>query len=184
MEPVFTMQYGEFVVADYFSKRIKDASVFVPASAQEKGIDLLMYRFNNGNKTCTIQVKMSRTYYKTRKRIPVTLPYDLWFNRFPIQGNADWYVLVGIYAKRPSNTNTSSKGISWDSIMLAFTHDEMVQFMADVKKKKNPQEDDRMFGFSFDDSKQIFQTRGYKTRRDMTSYLIDNRLTEIQKSFK
>ena len=44
MEPIFTIQYGEFAVADYLSKKIKDASVFIPASAQEKGIDLLLYR--------------------------------------------------------------------------------------------------------------------------------------------
>lgn len=63
MEPIFTMQYAEFAVADFLSKRIKDASVFIPASAQEKGIDLLLYRFLNGcNTTNTIQVKMSRTY--------------------------------------------------------------------------------------------------------------------------
>lgn len=30
------MQYGEFAVADYLSKKIKGTSVFIPASAQEK----------------------------------------------------------------------------------------------------------------------------------------------------
>ena len=48
MEPIFTLQYGEFAVADYLSKNIKDVSVFIPASAQEKGIDLLLYKFCNG----------------------------------------------------------------------------------------------------------------------------------------
>lgn len=48
MEPVFTLQYGEFAVADYLQKNIKDVSVFIPASAQEKGIDLLLYKFRNG----------------------------------------------------------------------------------------------------------------------------------------
>ena len=38
MQPIFTMQYGEFAVADYLSKKIKNVSVFIPASAQEKGI--------------------------------------------------------------------------------------------------------------------------------------------------
>jgi hypothetical protein len=64
MQPIFTMQYGEFAVADYLSKKIKGTSVFIPTSAQEKGIDLLLYRYDNGcNKVNTIQVKMSRTYY-------------------------------------------------------------------------------------------------------------------------
>ena len=44
MEPIFTIQYWEFAVADYLAKKIKDASVFIPASAQEKGINLLLYR--------------------------------------------------------------------------------------------------------------------------------------------
>lgn len=47
MEPIFTKQYGEFAVADFLSKNIKGASVFVPASAQEKGIDLLLYKYAN-----------------------------------------------------------------------------------------------------------------------------------------
>ena len=69
MQPMFTMQYGEFAVADYLSKNIKDASVFIPSSAQEKGIDLLLYKFSNGvNLINTIQVKMSRAYYYQNKK--------------------------------------------------------------------------------------------------------------------
>lgn len=91
MEPVFTMQYGEFAVADYLATKIKNASVFVPASAQEKGIDLLLYRHHNGcNTTNTVQVKMSRTYYSKKSDAPY--PYHLWFNRFPVQKT-----LIGIF---------------------------------------------------------------------------------------
>ena len=184
MEPIFTMQYGEFAVADYLSKHIKDASVFIPASAQEKGIDLLLYRHSNGcNTTNTIQVKMSRTYYKDKPGSE--FPYYLWFNRFPIQANADWYVLVGIYAKRPDDVGTAkASSTSWDTIMLAFTRKEMAQFMSEVKQKKDPTKDDKMFGFAFDDSKKIFQTRGYSDIRDMSKYRIEKRLDEIKNSFK
>lgn len=74
MQPMFTMQYGEFAVADYLSKNIKDASVFIPSSAQEKGIDLLLYKFSNGvNLINTIQVKMSRAYYYPNKKYQSTL---------------------------------------------------------------------------------------------------------------
>lgn len=177
------MQYGEFAVADYLSKRIKDASVFIPASAQEKGIDLLLYRYNNGcNTTNTIQVKMSRTY--CGEKDTAAYPYYLWFNRFTIQKNANWYILVGIYAKRPDDAaNAKAKSTSWDTIMLAFTNKEMAAFMAEVKQKKDPGKDDKMFGFGFDDEKHIFQTRGYAEQRDMTAYLIENRLDEIRNSF-
>ena len=83
MEPVFTMQYGEFAVADYLSKKIKNASVFIPASSQEKGIDLLLYRHENGcNTTNTIQVKMSRTYYDYEKTTPTPTTFGLIVLRF------------------------------------------------------------------------------------------------------
>jgi hypothetical protein len=180
MEPIFTMQYGEFAVADYLSKKIK-ASVFIPASAQEKGIDLLLYRYNNGkNETTTIQVKMSRTYYRKSSK---NYPYYLWFNRFPIQDNANWYILVGIYAKHSSNVNAKAKSISWDTVMLAFNHDEMAVFMDLVKQKKDSTKPDKMFGFGFDDLKKIYQTRGCSKDKDMSCYLIENRLKDIQNSF-
>lgn len=83
MQPVFTMQYGEFAVADYLSKKIKGASVFIPASAQEKGIDLLLYRHDHGcNKSNTIQVKMSRTYYSEKMILLIHIIYGLIAFRF------------------------------------------------------------------------------------------------------
>ena len=69
MQAKFTIQYGEFAVAQYLSDNIKNASVFVPTSAQEKGIDLLLYKFCSGvNLVNTIQVKMSRDYSHPNKR--------------------------------------------------------------------------------------------------------------------
>lgn len=182
MEPIFTIQYGEFAVADYLSKNVPNASVFIPASAQEKGIDLLLYRHMNGcNVTNTIQVKMSRTYYD---KPGAKIPYHLWFNRYPVQDNANWYILVGIYAKRPQNIeNAQASSTCWDTIMLAFTNKEMRKFLNEVKQKKDSTKDDKMFGFGFDDNKNIIQTRGYPTQRDMSAYLIENRLEEIRNSF-
>ena len=183
MEPIFTMQYGEFAVVDYLSKEIRNTSVFIPASAQEKGIDLLLFRHLNGRNTIvTIQVKMSRTYYEHKKTVPY--PYYLWFNRFTIHDNADWYILVGIYAKHLKKASARVKSTRWDTIMLALTHDEMVAFLTEVKQKKDSTKDDKMFGFGFDDTKQIFQTRGYLHHRDMSQYLIENRLVEIENTFK
>lgn len=187
MEPVFTMQYGEFAVADYLSKNIKDASVFIPASAQEKGIDLLLYRHKNGcNTTNTVQVKMSRTYYNENynEHSDKSFPNYLWFNRFTVQSNANWYILVGIYAKYPENPMTAkAKSTNWDTIMLAFTQKEMTVFMKEVKQKKDPEKDDKMFGFGFYDGKNVFQTRGCAEIRDMSKYLIENRMNEIRNSF-
>jgi len=182
MQPVFAMQYGEFAVADYLSKKIKDASVFIPASSQEKGIDLLLYKHDHGcNKTNTIQVKMSRTYYSEKSAS--AFPYYLWFNRFPIQQNANWYILVGIYAKHSADPTAGVKSTNWDTIMLAFKNEEMSLFMSEVKQKKDTTKDDKMFGFGFDSDKSIYQTRGFIKNRDMSAYLIENRLDEIRNSF-
>ena len=180
MEPVFTLQYGEFAVADYLQKNIKDVSVFIPASAQEKGIDLLLYKFRNGvNLINTIQVKMSRTYYEINKNYQGIL----WFNRFVPQDNADWFILVGIYADFPEEKEAAAGATQWNTIMLAFKNKEMKQFMDEVRLKKNPEKADKMFGFGFNGKKDIRQTRGYAEERDMTPYLIENRIEEIANSF-
>ena len=55
--------------------------------------------------------------------------------------------------------------------------------MSEVKQKKDPTKDDRMFGFGFDSSKAIYQTRGFREIRDMSQCLIENRLDEIRNSF-
>ena len=66
MEPVFTLQWPEFVVAQKLQDMLgKDSySVLIPLSRQEKGIDLaVLHQSTTGkSKTLTIQVKASRTY--------------------------------------------------------------------------------------------------------------------------
>lgn len=181
MEPIFTLQYAEFAVADYLSKRIKKASVFIPISAQEKGIDLLLYKFMDGeNRTVTVQVKMSRTYYNLGK-----YQYRLWFNRFEPQENADWFILVGIHAKYPEEAaNAKPNDIKWDTVMLAFSKNEMKQFMDELRQKKDPSKLDHSVYFEFDNPSEIYQTRGCETEREMSKYLIENRIEEIAKSFQ
>ena len=159
MQPIFTIQYAEFKTANYFSDEIKNCSVFIPSSAQEKGIDLLLYRNSHSqNRVVTIQVKMSRTYYGKRNK---DHKYYLWFNRYEVPDNADWNVLVGIYPKIV-NKPKGGTNVTWETIMLALT------------------KDDKMFGFCFDDENVIYQNRGWPTERDMSSYLIKNRISEIE----
>lgn len=189
MQPIFTMQYGEFMVADYLSQKLKRISVFIPASAQEKGIDILLYRFNNErnrNTVCTIQVKMSRIYYsKAKTKIANKFPYYIWFKRFDTQPNADWYILMGIYAKLPMEEPRSKyTDTKWDRIMLAFTNQEMTDFISGLRQKRDPAKQDTMFDFGFNDVKEIYQTRGYPEIRRMDHFLLDNRLEEIAGSFK
>lgn len=189
MEPLFTIQYGEYAVADYLSKNLNNTSVFIPSSAQEKGIDLLLYRHDcsGRNMTNSIQVKMSRTYFDKKVKLP-DCPFHLWYNRFEVRENANWFILIGIYPVFPkrlsSGADTSRPEIRWGNIMLAFTNPEMKLFISEVKQKKNTTKDDRMFGFSFNDNGSVYQTRGFSSYRDMSQYLIERRINEIDQSFE
>lgn len=68
--------------------------------------------------------------------------------------------------------------------MLAFKNKEMKQFMEDVRLKSDNEKKDKMFGFGFNGRTEIRQTRGYSEERDMTRYLIENRNSEIENSFR
>ncbi|MEE1198051.1 MAG: hypothetical protein U0K54_02765 [Acutalibacteraceae bacterium] len=192
MDAIFSIPYGEYAVADKLTNLIKskNISIFIPASRQEKGIDLLVYSFDGkNNQIASVQVKQSRTYYKNKllpvngKKIPVT--GYLWFNRFDVPDNADWIILTGTRVVHPTNWEKASiNDVSWDPIMLAFTHDEMTVFMSNVKQKKDPTKDDKMFGFWYDEEGNIYQERGCPVNREMNAYLIEKRISEIAASIK
>ena len=47
MNPIFTLQFNEWAVAEELKEKFTDCSVFIPLSRQEKGIDLLLkIRYN------------------------------------------------------------------------------------------------------------------------------------------
>ena len=179
MEPKFTMQYGEYEVAVYLKKHLKHVSVFIPTSAQEKGIDLILYKYNKSkHNILTVQVKMSRTYVEETQE----KPYRLWFNRFNAYDNADWFILVGIYC---TNKNSlKARNTKWGTIMLAFKNKEMQKFLNSVKQKRDTSKQDKMFGFGFDDDRNIVLSRGSIKQKDMSKYLIENRITEMMKEFE
>lgn len=192
MDAIFTIPYGEYAVADKLAKLIneKKISIFIPASRQEKGIDLLIYSFESKkNSIASIQVKQSRTYYKNQVidvdgvKTPVT--GYLWFNRFEVPENADWIILTGTRVIHPKAWDKSGiNDVSWDPIMLAFTGDEMRKFMKNVKQRRDPTKDDKMFGFWYDDNGDIYQERGCAVNRKMSQYLIENRIVDITASIK
>ncbi len=179
MEPIFTLQYGEYAVADYLKKHLKNVSVFVPTSAQEKGIDLLLYKFNKyKHKILTVQVKMSRTYINEKKE----MPYGLWFNRFDVSDNADWFMLVGIYCN--NKKELKAHNTKWGTIILAFKNREMNKFLNNIRQRKDVSKLDKMFSFRFDADNNIVLSRGSKKLKDVSMYLIENRIEEIIKVFK
>ena len=193
MDAIFTISYGEFAAADKLIKLItkhKKVSAFVPASRQEKGIDLIFYSDAVAkNEFVTVQVKQSRTYYENKtitvggKKVPVT--GYLWFNRFDVPDNADWFLLVGTRVVHPKAWDKASiTDVAWDPIILALNNAEMKTFMANVKQRKNPTKDDKMFGFHYDDNGHVYQVRGCAINQDVTDFLLENRLADILKSFK
>ncbi len=188
MEPIFTIPYSEYLSANLLSQyfKAKDGySIFIPASRQEKGIDILLTKRGNGSLQCaSFQVKSSRTYspLPAKREGTIRFSYSTWFNKFLVPKEADFFLLVGIYPPEENRTRKSTHSW-WNSVVLMFTQKEMESFMDQVKTKQG--NSDKMFGFGFDDSSKIVLTRGdqNRTMKDYSSYLFESRIGEIQKMF-
>jgi hypothetical protein len=188
MDPVFTLQWPEAVLADRLQKLLpksKGFSVLVPVSRQEKGFDLaLIKRPRTGEpRTVTIQVKASRTYLSEAPKRESTnrFLFETWFNRFEVPREADFFLLCGLYAPKTNRTTPVNQDWYRDCTLL-FTFKEMRQFMSScLTVSGNP---DRMFGFGFNDHSQVFQTRGDQKRRgrEFTDFLLENRISLIEES--
>lgn len=187
MDPVFTLQWPEFLLANRLQKLLRKSegfSVLVPTSRQEKGIDLAVIRktINDATRVVTIQIKASRTYTPEPPKRKTTHRYRFytWFNRFDVPEEADIFLLFGMYAPDPSKTTQVGAGWYKDCTLL-FTLQEMKDFMSSCLTVGGHH--DKMFGFGFDDEKKVVQTRGDKERlsKDYTSYLLANRIGLLKK---
>ena len=170
------MQYGEYITANFLKEKLKPCSVFIPCSAQEKGIDLVIGRFNGKTtKIQTIQVKTSRTYFPKNPNSEMCGYF--WFNTFKIPENADWIIFVGIIPCSKNGENTIS--IKWKSVYLCMSNKEAKLFMENVKTKKG--KPDRMFGFCFDVKGNFFQYRGNQDSdlKLINNFKIENKLDLI-----
>ncbi len=186
MDPVFTLQWPEFLLANRIQKFLPKSegfSVFIPASRQEKGIDLAVIRKTTRGKAhvITIQIKASRTYTPEPPKRDTTQRYRFytWFNRFEVPEEADFFLLFGMYAPDPAKT--TKVGADWyKDCTLLFTFQEMRDFMSSCLTVGGKH--DKMFGFGFDDEKKVVQTRGDKNRqfKDFTSYLLANRIALLK----
>lgn len=176
MQPIFTMQYGEFAVADYIKQHLKGVSVFVPSSSQEKGIDLVLYRFINGtNNVQTIQVKMSRVYFNNNENDVVG---SFWFDKFKIPENADWIILDGIVPVKIGEKIEDIRNIKWEHKLICLSNGEAKQFMSRLKKKSG--EPETKFGFSYDINDCFYLSRGGDWE-SLDFYKLKRRLKDIDK---
>lgn len=187
MDPVFVLQWPEFVVA----QRLQDLlprndgySVLVPLSRQEKGVDLaVLHRLADGNsRTITIQVKASRTYLSgpAKRQDTVRYQFTTWFNRFEPSDRADFFVLFGLFA--PSLGQTTTVSATWyKDCSLLFSREEMKRFIAECKTVGG--QPDRMFGFSFNDTSKVILTRGDMDRsgKDYSDHVLERRIAELMK---
>lgn len=187
MDPVFTLQWSEYVLAERLQAALPKSegfSVWIPLSRQEKGVDLAVLRkqADGSSKTVTIQVKASRTYLTDEPKRDTTERhlFHSWFNRFTVSQDADFFLLFGQYA--PDVTRTSQVSAKWYRDMtLLLSNVEMRELMDNCKTVKTGA-DDSMFGFGFDDERKIVQVRGDATRskRDYTQFLLSNSLHRIR----
>src|SRR3990170_8509519 len=102
MEGVFSLNYSEYDVINKLSFLLRKSDgygVYIPISRQQKGVDFIILNNNNG-KVIRVQVKGSRSYYIPDYHKKYTHLFGLWFGNFLEkykEGNADLYVLYGLY---------------------------------------------------------------------------------------
>jgi len=191
MDPVFTLPYSEFVVAQRLASLLPSKSGFsihAPLSRQERGIDLVIVRRRGRHSWVrTIQVKSSRTY-SHRPAIKVRrgnrlrrFRFYTWLKTFECPRQADFFCLVALY---PSVDVAQHRefGSWWSPQILVFTQREMRRLLRSIRTARG--KPDRMFGFGFDDPREVFQTRGHKGRkqRDFSRFVIERRIGMLRRS--
>jgi len=181
MEPIFSLPYPEFCVAQQLARLLpatKGYSLYAPISRQQPGVDLVIAR-RRGRKVrvACIQVKSSRTYSRptTTTRTKRPFRYYTWFNNFDCPPQADFFCLVALYPAVDSAQHREL-GTWWAPQVLLFSQTEMSRFLQKVRTVGGTR--DRMFGFGFDRADQAVQTRGDSARRyrDFSQHLLVPRL--------
>lgn len=189
MEPIFSLSYSEFIVANELGKYFKKKdgySISIPLSRQQKGFDIILYN-QKTKKAFTFQVKGSRTYSGSmpkRKSKYERFKYYTWFNTFKTEkGYADYYILFGVYTKSifGKKLDKSKKTAKWYShILLLLNEKEMIDFLNKLTTKtKNTQ--DSKFGFGFNDEKRVFLTRGALNQPNISKHLFVNKMRKLLK---
>ncbi|MCE4555244.1 hypothetical protein [Pelomonas cellulosilytica] len=187
MDAVFTLPWPELVVAGRLQElfRKKDGySVFIPTARQEKGVDLALLRKRpeGASRVATIQVKASRTYIPNPPVRPTTerFKYYTWFNRFLVPDDADFFMLVGFYPRDLADTDRGKTPERYREVILLLNNSEMREVIKGCVTVRESKED-RYFGFGFDDTSKIVQTRG-KRGADFTHTQLSHR-RELLASF-
>jgi hypothetical protein len=186
MEPIFSLPYSEFCVAQQLARLLRPSqgySLYIPTSRQQPGVDLVIARRHKGKvRVACIQVKSSRTYSRpaVTVRTKTAFRYETWFKNFECPPQADFFCLVALYPAVDS-AQRRELGTWWAPQILLFSQAEMRRFLRSVRTvggKKDP-----MFGFGFDRAEEVVQTRGDSARRfrNFSQYLLSRRVARLRK---
>lgn len=186
MEPIFSLPYSEFCVAQQLARLLpasRGYSLYIPVSRQQPGVDLVLARRHGGRvRMACIQVKASRTYSRVTSTPRTRRPfrYFTWFNNFDCPPQADFFCLVALYPATDA-ARRRELGTWWAPQILLFSQREMRRFLRSVKTVGGKR--DRMFGFGFDRSDEAFQTRGDSKRRyrPFSGHLLKQRLGMLRR---
>jgi len=186
MDPIFSLPYSEFCVAQQLARALPSAkgySLCVPVSRQQPGVDIVIVRRRGRRvRVAHIQVKSSRTYSRRTSQARAKRPfrYATWFNNFNCPQEADFFCLVALYPAVDA-AQKRELGTWWAPQILLFSQSEMRHFLKTVRTVGGRR--DRMFGFGFDHPDEAFQTRGDSERRfkDFSKHLLSRRLAKLRK---
>lgn len=184
MNPVFTLPYSEYEVANELAqhfKKSKGYSILLPVSRQQKGFDLVLYN-SKTKKSLRIQVKSSRTYSGNepkKKTENEKFKYYTWFNKFHVKkGISDYYILFGLYSKEVKKgikLDHSRKPKKWYSfIILALKEKEITNLFKGVKHS---------FGFGFNSEDRIILTRP-ATHKNITKHSLSDKVSLMKRSLQ
>jgi len=191
MDPVFTLPYSEFVVAQQLAQLLPAKlgfSIHTPLSRQQKGVDLVVLRRRGRHSWAkTIQVKSSRTYSHRpatkmkRKSELRKFRFYTWLKTFDCSPEADFFCLVALYPS-VDVAEHRERGSWWSPQILVFTQMEMRRLLRSIRTAKG--KPDSMFGFGFDTADEVVQTRGYKGRkqRDFSRFLLSERIGALRRA--
>lgn len=185
MEPIFTLPYSEFCVAQQLARLLHAShgySLYAPVSRQQPGVDLVIARRRGRRvRVACIQVKSSRTYSNvTTTRTKKPFRYQTWFNNFECPPEADFFCLVALYPAVDLKQRREL-GTWWAPQILLFSQGEMRQFLRSIRTVGGKR--DLMFGFGFNQADEAVQTRGDSARRyrDYSSHLLPRRVPKLSK---
>ena len=187
MDPVFTLSYSEYAVVEKITEHISKRdgfSVYVPVSRQEKNVDFLVHNSNH-NRSLRFQVKSSRSYVRDNDERSIEkghLKFTLWFSNFQKKyspGKAEYYVLFGLFP-HVLNSSVRSQNESWRPLILCIPDVQMGELLDSVRTKKE-NKPDKFFYVAFDSPDQVFGTRGFSARRDLTEFLLSKQVPNIKR---